>query len=60
MQYNGFSNLELFWTKVWKVGFKGGWNSFQVKWGLTEGWCSSGWKIMIHIFNLVLTNHNKG
>ena len=20
----------------------------------------TGWKIMIHIFNLVLTNHNKG
>ena len=30
------SILELFWTKVWKVGFEGGWNSFQVKWGLAE------------------------
>ena len=22
MQCNGFSNLELFWTKVWKMGFE--------------------------------------
>ena len=60
MQCIGFGNLELFWTKVQKVGFEGGWNSFQVMWGLAEGWCSSGWKITVHIFNLVLTNHNKG
>ena len=24
MQCNGFSNLELFWTKVWKMGFEVG------------------------------------
>ena len=36
MQCNGFSNLEIFRTKIRTVGFGEGWNSFQVKSGLAE------------------------
>ena len=59
MHFNGSSNLERFWLKVFKVGFEGGGILFQVEWGLTKGYCSGGWKITKHIFGLVSTNHNK-
>ena len=59
MQYNGFSNLELFWTKVKKVGFM---QEGEIHSRLSEDLLKVEGRSgrYIHILNLVLTNHNKG